>query len=59
MTTEQANTAFALVGELNICATAMDQYGNGRIAGVIRRTADLLERMIAEVEAREKDEVDG
>jgi hypothetical protein len=54
VTKEQADTAFRLIGDLSLCATAMDQYGNDRIGGIIRRTVDLLERMIAEVEAKER-----
>lgn len=53
MTKEQADTAFELVGELGMVAKAMDQYGNARIGGIIRRCADLLEQMIAEAEAKE------
>jgi len=54
MTKEQADVAAKLISELSMCATAMDQYGNGRIGGIIRRAVDLLEQMVAEAEAKER-----
>lgn len=54
MTKEQADTAAKLIGELAMCATAMEQYGNARIGGIIRRASDLLEQMVAEAEAKER-----
>ena len=54
MTSEQADTAHKLIGDLGHCAVAMEQYGNGRIGGIIRRAVDLLEQMVAEAEAKER-----
>ena len=54
MTKEQADVAAKLIGDLSMCATAMDQYGNARIGGIIRRAVDLLEQMVAEAEAKER-----
>jgi len=54
MTKEQADTAAKLIGDLGHCARAMEQYGNAKIGGTIRRCVDLLEQMVAEVEAKER-----
>ena len=54
MTKEQADVAAKLIGDLGHCAVAMEQYGNGRIGGIIRRAVDLLEQMVAEAEAKER-----
>jgi hypothetical protein len=56
MTKEQADTAFRLISELAIAAKALEQYGNARLGGIIRRASDLLEQMVAEVEAKERAE---
>ena len=54
MTKEQTDTAFKLMSELAIAAKALEQYGNARLGGIIRRTSDLLEQMVAEAEAKER-----
>jgi hypothetical protein len=59
MTREQTDTAFKLIAELAIAANALEQYGNARIGGIIRRASDLLEQMVAEAEAKERAEHEG
>ena len=54
MTKEQADVAAKLIGDLGHCARAMEQYGNAKIGGTIRRCVDLLEQMVAEAEAKER-----
>jgi hypothetical protein len=62
MTKADIDLAHKLVGELGHCAHAMDQYGNGRIGGIIRAAASLLEKMVDEADGPSQimsdDEVD-
>jgi hypothetical protein len=48
MTKADIDLAHKLVGELGHCARAMDQYGNGRIGGIVRAAANLLEKLVEE-----------
>ena len=60
MTKAQIDLAHRTVGDLGHCVHAMEQYGNARVAGVLRVAASLLQAMVDEYEAAEqKDKVDG
>jgi len=53
MTKAQIDLAHRTVGDLGHCVHAMEQYGNARVAGVLRVAASLLQAMVDEYEASE------
>ena len=53
MTKTQIDLAHRTVGDLGHCVHAMEQYGNARVAGVLRVAASLLQAMVDEYEASE------
>ena len=53
MTKAQLDLAHKTIGDLGHCVHAMEQYGNGRIADVMRNTASLLQAMVDEYEEAE------
>jgi D-arabinose 1-dehydrogenase-like Zn-dependent alcohol dehydrogenase len=50
MTKAQLDLAHKTIGDLGHCVHAMEQYGNARIAGIMRVAASLLEAMVTEAE---------
>jgi hypothetical protein len=50
MTKAQIDLAHKTIGDLGHCVRAMEQYGNGKIAGTLRVAASLLQQMVDENE---------
>ena len=50
MNNAQLDLAHKTIGDLGHCVRAMEQYGNGKIAGVMRVAASLLQQMVDENE---------
>jgi hypothetical protein len=53
MTKAQIDLAHKTVGDLGHCVHAMEQYGNARLATVMRTAASLLQAMVDEYEVIE------
>jgi hypothetical protein len=54
MTKADIDLAHKTVGDIGHCVRAMEQYGNTRIASVLRIAASLLQKMVDEHERDEQ-----